>query len=87
MTDLTFRNFWNAYRYLHALQQFTTTDEKVELDVRSNHLITVAFTDAGQTYVGNFLIPHVCAVPKVRAWVEQLEASGNFTRPGDRENP
>lgn len=69
-----FRKLWNAARHLHPLRAFEMTDPQQPLDLDRCLVVSTAFTDAGQTYVARYAIPHDCSQPRVAAWVRQIQA-------------
>jgi hypothetical protein len=70
-----FSRLWNGARRLHQLRPFEIANPQQPIDLDRCFVVSTAFTDAGQTYVARYAIPHGCTQPRVAAWVRQIQAN------------
>lgn len=72
ISEQGFRALWDTGRLLPKLREFKVATALQDTDTLHNFLVSIAFTDAGQTYQATYVIPRDCKAPKVRAWVQAI---------------
>lgn len=70
-----FRAIWDMARFTHQLKAFKMANSDQAIDLNKNFLISVAFTDSGETYFSNYLVPHACTLPTVVAWIKRIQGT------------